>query len=74
MLKPEHFICPFSTQTQPPSGGCVLKLFGLSYYPRLASAAAFGRLCVETIFSVYMNLTEEAAAFGRLCVETYPAD
>ena len=33
-------------------------------------AAAFGRLCVETIMS-FTNATEIfAAAFGRLCVET----
>ena len=34
---------------QPPSGGCVLKQV-LSYFALLAfSAAAFGRLCVETV-------------------------
>ena len=33
---------------QPPSGGYVLKLFGLLDMPRYFSAA-FGRLCVETM-------------------------
>ena len=33
-------------------------------------AAAFGRLCVETNFSVCSNHKAVAAAFGRLCVET----
>ena len=33
-------------------------------------AAAFGRLCVETILSSGIPLTKSAAAFGRLCVET----
>ena len=34
-------------------------------------AAAFGRLCVETMICVCLNRLREAAAFGRLCVETY---
>ena len=34
-------------------------------------AAAFGRLCVETIHLVTVLDNIQAAAFGRLCVETY---
>ena len=56
---------------QPPSGGCVLK-------PRVGETenfvmfpAAFGRLCVETNWSVVaVPLRWQPAAFGRLCVET----
>ena len=33
-------------------------------------AAAFGRLCVETVITACESLVEMAAAFGRLCVET----
>ena len=33
---------------QPPSGGCVLKLFQFSGFVKSPLAAAFGRLCVET--------------------------
>ena len=36
----------------------------------MRSAAAFGRLCVETRLVSEMVLTQNAAAFGRLCVET----
>ena len=34
------------------------------------SSAAFGRLCVETIYSRIFKYTNPSAAFGRLCVET----
>ena len=37
---------------QPPSGGCVLKHFGTSSEFLLHSPAAFGRLCVETGFTI----------------------
>ena len=33
---------------QPPSGGCVLKLYGQVYIGGQNDPAAFGRLCVET--------------------------
>ena len=36
--------------TQPPLGGCVLKLSGNYLYCPLESPAAFRRLCVETTF------------------------
>ena len=34
---------------QPPSGGCVLKQYGLHSDNIKRRAAAFGRLCVETV-------------------------
>ena len=34
------------------------------------AAAAFGRLCVETVTAVIYYRLLIAAAFGRLCVET----
>ena len=36
----------------------------------MSSAAAFGRLCVETHWALAALSANEAAAFGRLCVET----
>ena len=36
----------------------------------MAGAAAFGRLCVETLLNPVSHRFELAAAFGRLCVET----
>ena len=39
---------PSQTSVQPPSGGCVLKLVLKTMVRRAKSAAAFGRLCVET--------------------------
>ena len=50
VLKPSHSGCRRWLNAQPPSGGCVLKL-GLWVTPEGSHlAAAFGRLCVETIF------------------------
>ena len=39
------------TKTQPPSGGCVLKQNLVLSEVEIKKAAAFGRLCVETIAS-----------------------
>ena len=55
---------------QPPSGGCVLKLIKSTFTIKSPSAAAFGRLCVETVLVNFVNAFGKAAAFGRLCVET----
>ena len=60
----------FLCREQPPSGGCVLKLDGLSNGIEEEIAAAFGRLCVETLITVATLHPIIAAAFGRLCVET----
>ena len=57
-------------KTQPPSGGCVLKLVINDERWMIVPAAAFGRLCVETQQGRGNNYKEPAAAFGRLCVET----
>ena len=40
---------PPPMQSQPPSGGCVLKLAFLCEILESLNAAAFGRLCVETV-------------------------
>ena len=60
----------FLSREQPPSGGCVLKLW--EYYIKFKNfyAAAFGRLCVETTLAHCDFFVTKAAAFGRLCVET----
>ena len=55
---------------QPPSGGCVLKLHVPLNITSEKKAAAFGRLCVETVLIQVKNEKGQAAAFGRLCVET----
>ena len=57
-------------ETQPPSGGCVLKHLREIICRITGYAAAFGRLCVETPASVGTTELKFAAAFGRLCVET----
>ncbi len=36
-------------QLQPPSGGCVLKLWKVHGIDAYEKTAAFGRLCVETL-------------------------
>ena len=41
--------CGALGKLQPPSGGCVLKLMILPFLNPTLCAAAFGRLCVETI-------------------------
>ena len=58
------------SREQPPSGGCVLKLHHQDYRKHFLNAAAFGRLCVETLFFLLIQSLFMAAAFGRLCVET----
>ena len=55
---------------QPPSGGCVLKPQIPELLEQKPKAAAFGRLCVETICCEVKFVFCGAAAFGRLCVET----
>ena len=40
---------------------------------QILQAAAFGRLCVETIAYIVTILDSSVAAFGRLCVETKEA-
>ena len=56
--------------SQPPSGGCVLKLNEHAYSPRVTRPAAFRRLCVETGNSEHISYLCPPAAFRRLCVET----
>ena len=56
-------------QMQPPSGGCVLKQYG-KFRLMVMGAAAFGRLCVETLEYRSLFNSRATAAFGRLCVET----
>ena len=55
---------------QPPSRGCVLKLKPWLENMLNGEAAAFARLCVETIELVQARMQIDAAAFARLCVET----
>jgi len=69
----KHFCSRYcsSRSHQPPSGGCVLKLFCTDYLCPLASAQPPSGGCVlkheECVSDV---LVENPAAFGRLCVET----
>ena len=59
---------------QPPSGGRVLKRNCVKIAVQRLAAAAFGRLCVETISTGDYLDAGYAAAFGRLCVETSVTD
>ena len=70
MLKLFLFDAVRAVGIQPPSGGCVLKLYQHGGDARYQYPAAFGRLCVETLL-IYMPFRRsKPAAFGRLCVET----
>ena len=60
----------YRTTLQPPSGGCVLKPVFIGHNVTSFDAAAFGRLCVETLPFLHLKIHSFAAAFGRLCVET----
>ena len=48
----------------------MLKLTGNAVKQVGGVAAAFGRLCVETLLLLALAVYPLAAAFGRLCVET----
>ena len=49
----------------------MLKHAQMPQIPLTVFAAAFGRLCVETVAGGDGNERDKAAAFGRLCVETF---
>ena len=49
------------TQEQPPSGGCVLKPHKVYTDEEIANAAAFRRLCVETMICVCLNRLREGS-------------
>ena len=70
MLKPLNAAIPAASKTQPPSGGCVLKLWKPHQNICYLYPAAFGRLCVETEVIAEYKICQNPAAFGRLCVET----
>ena len=55
---------------QPPSRGCVLKRRLPNIRVQNQAAAAFARLCVETLPEMQQAIYWDAAAFARLCVET----
>ena len=48
----------------------MLKQYTLDAMNGIATPAAFGRLCVETIRLPVFFSVDDPAAFGRLCVET----
>ena len=70
MLKRQKRFGVNANPTQPPSGGCVLKLLVLHTLFSTTASAAFGRLCVETNKCPAHTTDRASAAFGRLCVET----
>ena len=47
--------CKFENSYQPPSGGCVLKLYIQKEYVDFDDPAAFRRLCVETLNSALLT-------------------
>ena len=63
MLKPYIILVKKKGKTQPPSGGCVLKLFVSPHRATPWTAAAFGRLCVETIL---LDVDFESCVRSRL--------
>ena len=69
VLKHKSRHCHGNSLEQPPSGGCVLKQYG-KFRLMVMGAAAFGRLCVETLEYRSLFNSRATAAFGRLCVET----
>ena len=71
MLKQDGKIKVTIARYQPPSGGCVLKQLRHGNHMDVQLAAAFGRLCVETMKQNIIIVLLTAAAFGRLCVETF---
>ena len=63
----------FLGREQPPSGGCVLKLWGFSNDRREAVAATFGWLCVETyicpfIFAKIGSHLRVAVCWNAICL------
>ena len=70
MLKHLWRIIDFWGNTQPPSGGCVLKQLKEHCSILAAKPAAFRRLCVETTCDNQPAEDGAPAAFRRLCVET----
>ena len=71
MLKQQQGALRRKNGSQPPSGGCVLKLLELNCTIFHIRPAAFGRLRVETDFLSYPDTWPSPAAFGRLRVETH---
>ena len=70
MLKQAALDHHFDTETQPPSGGCVLKLVPVTApYPVRRQPPSGG--CVLKHFRrPFTLIISKPAAFGRLCVET----
>ena len=53
---------------QPPSGGCVLKRLAKENVDKVLEAAAFGRLCVETVYRFYMIASDHRQPPSGGCV------
>ena len=70
MLKPIPNFRDYRQVSQPPSGGCVLKLRVEIAAREVLEPAAFRRLCVETADWKTSPMRVSPAAFRRLCVET----
>ena len=73
MLKPIPNFRDYRQVSQPPSGGCVLKLRVEIAAREVLEPAAFRRLCVETADWKTSPMRVSPAAFRRLCVETEDA-
>ena len=68
MLKPPTSNLSNWTNSQPPSGGCVLKQALMAHPLGAVVPAAFGRLCVETIFFVLIFLIAQTQPPSGGCV------
>ena len=68
MLKLLHCAWYDYQPAQPPSGGCVLKLDIIGLLETVRDPAAFGRLCVETLWLTLMELSSVSQPPSGGCV------
>ena len=57
-------------KSQPPSGGCVLKLYNMAFEKVLPTQPPSGGCVLKLIENLIHSNGKVPAAFGRLCVET----
>ena len=70
MLKQSINLTDNAKHGQPPSGGCVLKLYIVFLEVHVKKQPPSGGCVLKQLMNGFVNASGEAAAFGRLCVET----
>ena len=68
VLKLEDMLGTAEGYDQPPSGGCVLKRCHVPLFLGDGGPAAFGRLCVETLFNIRIPLPHNSQPPSGGCV------